>query len=103
MSELDERSALAALMFPQQWAAVAQLPGASKRRQQLRKRAEHAVALQALRGAGARCLTCRAFRRDPMFPGHGTWCDTHSDFHGYQAATGDDLCLSYREAEGGER
>lgn len=86
----DPRSRLAAELFPREWAAIANKPGASKKRQQLRQRAEEALKLRDLRGQGASCATCRNFqtRGGPGKP----WCEADSDFQGYPVALPDGLC-----------
>lgn len=89
----DERSQLAAKLFPREWATVANLPGASKARQKLRQRAVTEVKLRALRAAGASCATCRSFeKRDPTPGIKGPWCSAKSDWEGYVLAKPNDLC-----------
>lgn len=93
----DPRSQLAIRLFPREWAkANAKIRGASKARNNLRKRAEYHVQREALRATGAACATCRYFS---PWPGPGPKgrmiCDVGSDFHGYQEAKPDGLCLSY--------
>lgn len=89
----DPRSRLAAEMFPAEWAKVASLPGASKRRNYLRHRAEVEKTLRALRAAGASCATCRSFERRPH--GKEMICAANSDFHGYQITGPDGLCARF--------
>jgi len=100
---LDARSALAAQMFPKEWARANAKPyGRAKARNNLRKRAEATAKLNALRSTGAHCGSCKSF--SPM-PGPGNdgkmICDTHSDFHGYQLARPGGLCLSHELKERG--
>jgi hypothetical protein len=58
----DPRSQLAANLLPREWAAVANKPGASKKRHQLRQMAEAEQRMKELRAAGAKCATCRSYR-----------------------------------------
>lgn len=97
----DQRSKLAAVMFPKEWArAVATTgKGACKKRQQLRQAAEEAVKLDALRRSGAACATCNSFETrtlPSLGKKHPPWCSYHSDFHGTALAEPNGLCLAYR-------
>ena len=98
-----ERDALAARYFPREWAAAATKPGASKKRQQLRRNAEMAQERDRLRASGARCAICRSFVASdpPSLRGHGPWCRAESDFNGYTAARPDGLCLLFKAEESG--
>jgi hypothetical protein len=92
------RDALAAQLFPKEWAAVAAKAGASKKRQQLRQRAEHVDAVNALRAKGASCASCVGFRPTPSAAGlkFAHHCTAESDFHGYVEARADGLCRLWR-------
>ena len=92
----DPRSRLAAEMFPREWAAVASRPGASKKRQQLRQRAEEEVKLNDLRASGASCATCGSYRTADPTPGmKGPWCAAESDWKGFVRAKPDGLCIHH--------
>ena len=96
--ELDERSALAAKMFPRQWAAAIALPGkgASKKRKQLRQRAARQVILDRMKADGKICVTCKHYEK---YTGVGEknrmHCSMHSDFEGYVFPEPNDLCLQW--------
>lgn len=85
-----ERDELAAHYFPQQWAAIATLPGASKKRQQLRKAAETRRYMIALRAEGARCGTCNSYTKMPH--DDRMYCAAKSDFSGYTVTFETSLC-----------
>lgn len=90
----DHRSELAAKRFPKEWAVWSTRtgPGASKRRQQLRKAAEDAIVMDGLRSKNASCATCSSF--EPRGPG-GPHCAKDSDFHGYTLVLPTDLCARW--------
>lgn len=96
-----ERDALAAKLFPREWAAVAMRLGASKKRNQLRKRAEEKAARDAAIAphiaAGHCCGNCNEFE---PYPGPGNKdrfiCAMDSDFRGYAIARADGLCPLWR-------
>lgn len=91
-----ERDALAAQMFPEAWAAVATLPGASKKRQQIRKRAEERQAMTALQATGARCGNCEHYEEIPTPGNKGRMhCSMQSDFDGWALTFETSLCLDW--------
>jgi hypothetical protein len=65
-----------------------------KHRQRARRAERDAQALAVLRDEGARCGNCSSFERYPLDRKRFI-CDLHSDFHGYQMATADGLCLRW--------
>ena len=93
----EERDALAARYFPQEWARVATKAGASKARQKLRRAAEDVVVLDALRAAGARCETCRSFMIGTTASknSQSPWCTAHSEWNSYAIIDPDDLCVRW--------
>ncbi|MGR0185486.1 hypothetical protein [Azospirillum aestuarii] len=92
----DPRSRLAAELFPREWAAVATRPGASKKRQQLRQRAEAELKLRGLRASGASCATCGSYRTSDPTPGmKEPWCAAESDWKGFVRANPDGLCIHH--------
>ncbi len=95
----DPRSQLAAQMFPIEWARVATKPGASKKRQQLRQRAERECRLREIRNTGASCASCWAYRLQPMSLDEQWICEMGSGGGAYQIANANDLCLSYGRRE----
>lgn len=97
--EPQERDALAARMFPQRWAAVANQTGerARRTRHNLRRQAETKQELDRLRDAGASCASCTSFARHPD---HGRICEAGSDFHGYQLAKAEGLCTLWTARKG---
>ena len=96
----EARNELAAKYFPKQWEKVADKPGASKARQNLRRAADNRVKLDALRQDGACCGKCGSFERvaPSSMPDFGCWCAADSDFHGYTKASAGGLCLRFHEA-----
>lgn len=91
-ARLERERALAAEMFPREWAAALKVTGkrGNNRRANLRKRALNEQAMIPLRAKGATCATCRHRRRvagiaEPV-------CDLDSDFHGYAITALDRLC-----------
>lgn len=95
---LAARNALAAKYFPQEWAAVVGRDGASKKRQQLRQRAEAEQLLETLRARGACCESCRSFNTKPPFGVSAkAVCDADSDFHGYTEAVPNGLCIQFSQ------
>lgn len=92
----SDRDALAARMFPDEWARVHALTGERARRQRhnLRRRALVAVQLRDLRERGASCATCRSLTGG-VSGIKGPICDAHSDFHGYAITTLDGLCADW--------
>lgn len=88
-----DRDALAAKYFPTEW-AKAQLPGKSKKRNQLRNAAEHMQKKDALRAQGASCANCSSFRPTSYSPTvkGGSWCAAESDFYGYSLTKPENLC-----------
>lgn len=99
MTELDERSALAAKIFPDEWARWYKVRGttAQRQRQRLRKAAEIEVnVMRPLRAAGASCATCRSFKHRIDV---GNYCSAESDFHGYVLAKSKGLCPLWHKKE----
>lgn len=98
MPTTAERDALAAKMFPAEWARVANVTGATNARQKLRRRAEDAVKLRELRATGASCATCSSFQSaSGMHLSIANYCAAESDFHGYVEAKAGGLCLHHRQ------
>lgn len=94
---LEQRDALAAAVFPDEWNRVVNLTGkqASKRRQKLRKAAEIEVhIMRPLRARGASCASCANYDRYPHGEGHH--CAALSDFHGYVSTQPTFLCDRWR-------
>lgn len=87
-----EGRALAAIMFPAEWAYAEILTGKRRnsRMATLRRRAKAQVVIAALIDAGHSCGDCRSFVRGPE--SMGRVCSAHSDFHGYQLAKADEIC-----------
>lgn len=96
MVEASERDALAAQVFPREWAAAVTETGprARNKRHGLRRRAEVALRLRELRAQGASCASCRAFARYPHGKGHV--CDDGSSGGAYQMTSADNLCADWR-------
>lgn len=92
-SELQQRDDLASYMFPKEWARFVLRPGATKKRQQLRKRAEQQVIFDRLFAAGRSCASCRHFEFTSAI--NKTTCAMGSDFYGYQIETADGLCVDW--------
>ena len=90
------RDALAAKHYPKEWAAVANRPGASKKRQQLRQRAEHAEHRVSLQHQGASCASCNGYREAPQGIGFAHQCDADSDFYGSAEAKANGLCHRWK-------
>jgi hypothetical protein len=88
---VDPRSELAAARFPAEWKkwCARTGPGASKRRQQLRKAAEDTVKIDVLRANAASCGTCANFQKKGPYGPH---CELDSDFHGYALTQAANLC-----------
>ena len=97
METLEERNALAAKMYPVEWARIVNKTGeqARRRRQNLRQHAKAAVQLAALRERGAKCENCDGFSRKEA--GHKNVCLADTDFHGYAIVKPDGLCLRWGE------
>jgi hypothetical protein len=90
---IEEQRALAAKMYPHEWARALCTTGmrGQKARAGLRKRAVEEAARDRLRCIGANCGNCAHRLRDPaMLTGH--FCDLDSDFHGYTRTTLEALC-----------
>lgn len=87
----EDRNALAASMFPADWARMETMTGKrrSRMRATLRNRAVYQTALAAL-PAKARCGTCAHHGRFPTDP--RMTCELDSDFHGYAIVTPDHKC-----------
>ncbi len=92
MSDLET---LAAHLFPVQWARAVAGPHASKKKRQLRQRAQAAQKVAALSAAGHTCGDCAAFHATGPC---GAYCELDTDFHGYARTTADDLCPRWRKA-----
>jgi hypothetical protein len=97
---LDPRSAEAARRFPHEWAKWSGQTGktASRRRQQLRQRAETEGILEVLRRSGASCRTCRSFDPTPAC-GIPNVCLAQSDYYGYVTTKASSLCTAYHAKE----
>lgn len=97
-ARLDRERALAAEMFPAEWAAALAMTGkrGNGRRAKLRQRAVAELVLRPLRAAGASCASCRhyrttlALRREPT-----RFCEIDSDWQGYAIRKPTDLCTAY--------
>lgn len=93
-----ETDALIAARWPEKWAVTR----TSKGRNNLRRRFKAAVRLDRLRDKGARCADCKHFDaslkyyRKPI-------CEMGSDFHGYQIAEPDGLCVDFDKTSGIEQ
>lgn len=93
--ELDAQHALAASMFPQEWARALTVPGkrGSRQRASLRHRAVAEVRMRELRAIGSSCANCDNRVSTPWTDPARRWaCDLRSDFHGYQITQLDGLC-----------
>ncbi|WP_040567828.1 hypothetical protein, partial [Magnetospirillum molischianum] len=95
----NPRDALAFKHFPAEWCRIVNKPGASKKRQQLRKRGEEAETVLALRAKGASCATCNGYEKapHPKELGFTHYCAADSDFHGYVGALATGLCHRWAE------
>lgn len=98
---LTDRDALAARMFPREWAAVEHKVGASKKRQQLRQRAEQEVVWRKVKAEldakGATCGNCRHCSPYPMSRNGELSCDLDTDFHGYAIVKPTHVCARWSE------
>jgi hypothetical protein len=92
-SDLQQRDDLAAYMFPKEWARVVLMAGATKKRQQLRKRAEQQVIFDQFLAAGRSCASCCHFEFADAV--NKMTCAMGSDFYGYQIAKANGLCLDW--------
>jgi hypothetical protein len=95
---LVHENALAARMYPVQWASMERLTGKrrSSRRATLRKRAVAEVRMAELRNSGSSCATCEHFRKASFGEGgKGHVCDLYSDSEGYVRANPDGICPDY--------
>lgn len=92
------RDELAARTFPSAWAAVANVQGkvAGRKRHNLRRRAEWVQKAQELRTQGHSCADCSSFAKHPFTRGQHI-CEHGSDFHGYQLARAEDLCVDWSQ------
>lgn len=93
MTDLD--AALAAA-WPARWAkANDSRPGASKRRNNLRKAWRAHLAFVAFKAANpeACCGNCDSFK--PMPHDSRMQCEAESDFYGYQIVTADGVCTKW--------
>lgn len=100
---VEERDALAAKLFPREWAVVAKSSGrgAGKKRNKLRNQAEEKVRFDTLKAEGKSCASCGGFERRQPYPGlKGAWCSMDSDWEGYTHAEPGGLCLKWHPKEG---
>jgi hypothetical protein len=86
-----DRDDLAAKYYPREW-EKAQVPGKSKRRNQLRKWAEQMQIKEGLREQGACCGNCGSFGSVSLGGEIETICHADSDFYGYALTRASDLC-----------
>lgn len=95
----ERQRALAAEMFPREWAVASQVAHSRRRHNRLkslRERAIRAVALQPLQAEGKSCASCANFSKAPAGLSIVHVCDADSDFHGYAEAKPDGLCVWFR-------
>ncbi len=94
----QERMALdaeIAAKWPQEWAkANHSRPGASKRRNNLRKRYRYVMELEAFvrENPTAKCANCRHMSTVNYSK---PYCELDSDFHGYQTVALDYVCVRW--------
>lgn len=98
---LQHERALAAELFPVDWAAALGMTGrkGNARRARLRHAAVYEMRMRPLREAGANCLSCR---HRAKVQGIGQTCEIDSDFDGYAVikdiAAG--LCADWQARDG---
>ena len=95
VARLERRNALAAELFPKEW-AKAQEPGKSKKRQQLRQAAEYQLIKRQREAEGHSCADCSA--RFKTAEGKHA-CGFDSDFHGDVIVKLTDLCWRWYAKE----
>ena len=97
MADIQTDAAIAEA-WPGKWAKAndQSRPGASKRRNQLRKAWATAKKLDALSEQGAACETCANFGLTRALGGLKTICELRSDFEGYQLADPANLCADWK-------
>ena len=66
-----------------------------KRRARERRRLRDKLAYDRLKQSGSKCSTCTSFIKHCTAV-NGAICSRFSDFHGYQMAQPDGLCLEYQ-------
>jgi len=84
--------------WPFEWARANRAkPGASKRRNNLRKRWRYAEELKAFLAANpsASCATCRHWEPVPRSTDNSKHCSIESDFYGYQIVKPDYVCTRW--------
>lgn len=93
MATLEERNALAAEIFPVEWAKALTETGkrAVNKRRCLRNAAEAEVIMRPLRERGECCATCSSFDPNPTREIKNA-CLADSDFHGYAITQPENLC-----------
>jgi hypothetical protein len=95
-AELEAQRALAAQLFPSEWARALTITGkrGGKMRAGLRHRAVAKVKIDELRATGASCANCsnRTSTPWPKDQARRWACDLGSDFHGYQITQLDAIC-----------
>jgi hypothetical protein len=94
--EIDEQIARE---WPQRWAKANEpRPGASKRRNNLRKCWKYAQEIACFRAANptARCETCRNWQPVPHSKKAERHCSVQSDFYGYQITKPDAVCTYWK-------
>jgi hypothetical protein len=99
---ISKKDALAAQMFPKQWAAIQGKANGSKRRAALRKRVDFEIAMRELRARGASCASCQHMSKRNYFRTETEqfMCDIGSDFYGEQITQPRSLCTSWKAREG---
>jgi hypothetical protein len=91
-----EHDAAIAAAWPDRWAkANADRPGASKRRNNLRKvwRAHLSHSAFVAANPDARCGNCANFKQMLFSEKH--YCELDSDFHGYAITQADGVCIRH--------
>lgn len=99
MSEPDDieaQRALAAAMFPREWASASSVPGkrGGRMRAGLRKRAVAETIMAPIRAAGGMCGNCASRIRNPGMM-KGLFCELGSGGGAYQTTAPDSLCAEY--------
>jgi hypothetical protein len=96
-ARLSAERALAAKMFPKEWAASLSVTGhkGQARRARLRKMAVYELALAPLRATGASCATCKHWKLIPVQREKQRHCEIESDFDGYAITKADHVCVHF--------
>ena len=98
----DKTDAAIARAWPKKWAKAndASLPYRSRARHRLRRQWRDKCKIDALVRADSKCGNCSQFRpighpKNVSFNGKMSYCDLHSDFHGWQQVSADNLCTDW--------